>query len=348
MKITDVKAVYPNFRFDTSSWRDHFWQIVVRVDSDAGVFGYGYGGGGVGAVEVVNRHFKELVTGRSVDSVDDIRALWDDLYVQSTPYGRRGIVVMALSGLDLALWDLLGKAERKPVYELLGGARRDRVRAYASGGNPERYADMGYTAHKASTHLVPGTTPDQVVATVRRARAAFGASGLIMTDNYMSWDTDTTLDMAHRLADLDVFWFEDCLTPDSLKELADLRPRVKPVLLAGGEHEFTRFGFRQLAHSRALDLWQPDIAWCGGITEALRILELAREEGIPASPHRGGEIWGLHLMMATDCEDLAETHPDEWGQPYRNVWPDEPRAEDGYIAPTDRPGFGVTLNESVL
>ena len=223
MKITDVKAVYPKPRFDVSTWRDWFWQIVVRVESDSGVVGYGYGGGGTGAVEVINRHFRELLLGRAVDSVDDIRMVWDELYTESTPYGRRGIAIMALSGLDLALWDLLGKAERKPVFDLIGGAQKDRVRAYASGNDPERYVEMGYTANKATTHLGPETTKDAIVARVRRAREALGPDGLLMTDNYMSWSADTTVEMAERLSELDVYWFEDCLTPDSLDELADLR-----------------------------------------------------------------------------------------------------------------------------
>ena len=110
MKITDVKAVYPNYQHIAPSWRTHFWQIVVRVESDAGVTGYGYGGGGVAAVDVVNRHLGELLIGREVDSVADIADAWGDLYSESLPYGRKGIGVMALSGVDLALWDLLGKA----------------------------------------------------------------------------------------------------------------------------------------------------------------------------------------------------------------------------------------------
>ena len=133
MKITNVKAVYPNYKHVAPSWRTHFWQIVVRVETDAGAVGLGYGGGGVAAVEVVNRHFRELLLGRSVNSVDDIQTIWDSLYAASMPYGRKGIAVMALSGVDLALWDLLGKAEGKPFYELIGGLRKNRVRAYATG-----------------------------------------------------------------------------------------------------------------------------------------------------------------------------------------------------------------------
>ena len=99
MKITGVEAVYPNYQHVVPSWRTHFWQIVVRVETDTGVTGFGYGGGGAAAVEVVNRHFNELLVGRTVDSVDDITSAWDLLYDASLPYGRKGIAVMALSGV---------------------------------------------------------------------------------------------------------------------------------------------------------------------------------------------------------------------------------------------------------
>ena len=148
MKITDVKAVYPNYHHVVPSWRTHLWQIVVRIDTDAGITGYGYGGGGVAAVEVVNTHFRELLLGRAVDSVEDIAAAWDRLYAASLPYGRKGIAIMGLSGVDLALWDLLGHAENKPVYELLGERKKGRVPVYATGGDSEWYRETGFMHHK--------------------------------------------------------------------------------------------------------------------------------------------------------------------------------------------------------
>ena len=136
MRITEVHAVYPRYRHVAPSWRTHFWQIVVRIDTDAGICGWGYGGGGEGAERVVNGHFRELLLGREVGADgEQIARIWDELYRASVPYGRRGIAIMALSGVDLALWDLAGRLAGKPVWELLGGGSgRDRVRAYATGG----------------------------------------------------------------------------------------------------------------------------------------------------------------------------------------------------------------------
>jgi L-rhamnonate dehydratase len=154
--------------------------------------------------------------------------------------------------------------------------------------------------------------------------------------------------MARRLAEFELYWFEDVLTPDLLSEQAALRPAIKPVQLAGGEHEFTHYGFAEIARLSALDIWQPDITWCGGLTAGQRILDLARTAGIPVIPHRGGEVWGLHLIAASDCEDLGEVLPGRRGATPDQLWLDEPQAVDGYLTPPDAPGFGVRLNEALI
>lgn len=349
MKISAVKAVYPRYRHLAPSWRTHLWQIAVRVETDVGTIGLGCGGGGVAAVEVVNRHFRELLVGRSIDSVEDIRATWDTLYAASLPYGRKGIAVMALSGVDLALWDLLGRAEGRPVHDLIGPSRKDAVRAHATGPDPQWYRELGFTAHKFP-HTWTGVEADydDAVASAVVAREALGPDALIMVDSYMSWTVDVAQEMARRLAEFDIYWFEDVLTPDDLEGQAALRPLVKPVLVAGGEHEFTHHGFSEVARTVALDLWQPDVTWCGGITAALRIVELASDAGVPVVPHRGGEVWGLHVTVATACDDLAEVLQGKRGAPCDRLWLGEPEVVDGAVSPTERPGFGVTLNEALL
>lgn len=352
MKIRSVSAVYPRYRHVAKSWRTTLWQIVVRVEMDTGEVGFGYGGGGVAAVEVVNGHFAELLTGRTVDAVDDISALWDELYFASIPYGRKGIAIMALSGVDLALWDALGKAERRPVAELVRGVtgvRKDRVRAYATGADTEWYAELGFTAHKMP-HRWSGSPAeyDSAVASARRARELFGPDAEIMFDVYMSWDSRVTLEMAERLAEFRIHWFEDVLTPDDLEANAALRPEVSPTLIAGGEHEFTHIGFADVARTGAYDVWQPDITWCGGITAGLRIVEMGVGAGAQVVPHRGGEAWGLHLIAASACEDFAEVLPGSRNGERDETWLGEPSAQDGYIEISDEPGFGVRVNEDLL
>lgn len=349
MKITDVKAVYPKWpRRSGGAWQAYFWQIVVRIETDTGVTGYGYGGGGEPAVLIINAHLRELLIGQTINSIEDIRAIWDHLYFKSLPYGRKGVALMALSGIDLALWDLLGKAEGKPVYDLLGGLKKNPVRAYATGQDFTRARDLGYTAVKYSHTWQSDADYDTAAEQAAQVRSIFDPDTLLMVDCYMSWNAEVTLGMRRILAEYDIYWFEDVLTPDHLDDLAILRPQLAPVLLAGGEHDFSHHSFADIARAGALDLWQPDLTWCGGITAGLRILDLAAPHKIPVCPHRGGEVWSLHFIAATDCIDLAETHPARWDNPADLLWPDEPQVEDGSFAPTDSPGFGVRLNEDMV
>ena len=349
MKITEVQAVYPRYRHLAPSWRTHFWQIVVRVDTDKGVSGWGYGGGGVAAVEVVNRHFRELLLDQQLENTGDIKRIWEELYRACLPYGRRGIAIMALSGVDLALWDLLGRAENKRVCELLGGPTRERIRAYASGPDVERYRDLGFTATKMFfRHQGNEGEFDQARAWAEKARRVLGSEALLMMDSYMTWDAEFALKMAERLGPYRLYWFEDLLLPDNLEELAALRPLLKPILLAGGEHEFTAYGFAEVARTGALDLWQPDLTWCGGITAGLAIVDLAAQYGIPVVLHRGGEVWGLHLLAAGKGENLAEKVIGLPEAPGDRVWLGEPAPVEGHLELPEGPGFGVALNEEVL
>jgi L-rhamnonate dehydratase len=350
MRVTEVRAAYPRWRRlpAVGAWQAHFWQIAVRVVTDAGVIGYGYGGGGQPAVHVVNDHLSRFVVGRSLDNVGDIAAAWDEMYRVSMPYGRGGLAQMALSGVDLALWDALARAERVPVHRLIAPRRKGRVRAYATGGDLELAARYGYTAMKLSHRWRGEADYEGAAELLTAARAALGPQAQLMIDCYLSWPVAVAARMAELLAPYRPYWFEDVATPEHLAELAALRPWVKPVLLAGGEHDFTPAAFAEIARHGALDVWQPDVTWAGGITGVLRILELARTHRIPVVPHRGGEPWGLHLIVASDCLNLAETMPHRWQQPRDELWLGEPEVVDGTIDPGDEPGFGVRLNEDLL
>ncbi|MCB9150996.1 MAG: L-rhamnonate dehydratase [Caldilineaceae bacterium] len=348
MKITDIKAIYPKYKQPLAGWRPHLWQIVVRVESDSGVVGYGYGGGGEAALPIINGHWRDLLIGQELNAIGDIAAVWDVLYQASLPYGRKGVAIMALSGVDLALWDLLGRAEGMPVSTLLGGRDREQIRAYATGTDSQWYAELGFTAHKLPVRWQDERDYDATAQLVAQARAALGPDAQLMLDCYMSWDADVTRRMAAHLASYNLYWFEDVVTPDQLAAQAALRADIGPVLLAGGEHEFTHYGFREIAQANALDIWQPDITWCGGITAGLRIVDLAQQVGAQVIPHRGGEVWGLHLIAATECVDLAEVLPGTRAAQPDPLWLNEPPVVDGVIIVPDTPGFGVVLNEDYV
>lgn len=348
MRITNVRAIYPRYRQPLAGWRPHLWQIAVYIETDVGVTGWGYGGGGEAALPIINSHFRQLLQGRTINSVADIGHIWDELYTASLPYGRKGVAIMAISGVDLALWDLLGKAEKVPVYALLGGKHKERVCAYATGIDSAWYADLGFTAHKFPHRWQDEADYDSAEALAANARTLFGPDATLMIDCYMSWDREVSLTMAERLQPYNLYWFEDLLTPDDLAGQAALRGQLNGALVAGGEHEFTHYGYREIANAGALDLWQPDITWCGGITAGLRIVKMAEEINIPVVPHRGGEVWGLHLIAATSCADLGEVLPGTQAVPIEQIWEGEPAVLNGYLTPNDAPGFGVALKKEYI
>ena len=270
--------------------------------------------------------------GESLDDRDDIFSAWDALYYESIPYGRKGIGVMALSGIDLALWDLLAKSEGVPVPR--GHRAADKgddsapMRQAVTRSGTARWASPPTSSRIAGLGTLPSSMPRS--SRLSRAREIMGPDARLMIDTYMTWDSETTVRKWVRLlAPYDIFWFEDVLTPDDLDGQAALRPLVKPTLIAGGEHEFTHIGFDAVARAGAMDLWQPDITWCGGITAGLRILDIAREHEIPVAPHRGGEVWGIHLIASSDCIDLAEVLPGMRGAPKDDLWIGEPFPERG-------------------
>lgn len=351
MHIADISAVYPRYSgFDAKNWRKHLWQIVVRVTTDTGQVGYGYGGGGKASLPIINGHFRELLVGQPIGEVADIARIWDTLYYESLPYGRKGIAIMALSGVDLALWDALAKAEDITVAQLIGKVDKPSVNVYATGPDSEWYAELGVAGQKL-THRWNGNQEDYdtAVQAADAARQTLGPEKLLMFDVYMTWDEAVTESMAALLQPFNIYWFEDVLTPDDYDRLAKLRPVVNPVNLAGGEHEFGVKGFEDAANAGAFDIWQPDITWCGGMTAGVRIANLASQHGAKVIPHRGGEVWGLHLVAASQhCEDLAELVLGNRGSRTHEIWFGQPELKDGKLEIRDELGFGVVPNEALL
>jgi len=348
LKIKSVSAVYPNYQHTAPSWRTHLWQIIVRIETNTGQIGWGYGGGGKAAVEIVNGHFAEILVGKSFESISDISDIWDFLYTASIPYGRKGVAIMALSGVDLALFDSLAKAEMKPVANLLADTIKDRMRCYATGLDTDYYAELGFTAQKFPFQWKGNESETAGVAMGEKARSALGKDAEVMFDVYMTWNSEITLRMHNALKHVGIHWYEDILTPDDLEELSVIRTKIYPVNMAGGEHEFTAHGFADIARTKAYDIWQPDITWCGGITAGLQIVALALANNAKVVPHRGAEPWGLHLIASTACEDFAEILPGIRGDNKDDLWVGAPEPVDGYIQIEDEPGFGIKPNEDLL
>ena len=338
MKITEVRATQPTAPGTPADWRGWVGQICVAVETDAGCTGYGIGGGGVAGIHVVEQALRPLLVGADAS---DVEGLWEAMYRATLAYGREGLVIMAISGVDLALWDVRGKAAGRPLAALLSETACDEVPAYRTGGEDGLAASLaaGYRSVKIGGigRLDPATQADDIVTWLQRVRAQIGGGVELMADAGMGWtDKEAVLRLAEGLTSLDLGWLEEPLPADDLDGYAWLTQR-SPIPIAAGEHEFTARGFAELMARGCHDIYQPDVCWCGGLTQLVAIYELARTHDVRVCPHRGAEPWGLHAIAALDPQPLAES-----GRPWME-WVGGTEIVDGRARLTGGAGFGVTL-----
>ena len=212
---------------------------------------------------IIEKHLQHFVHGRDPLDVEEI---WDHLYHITSIYGRRGVVIYALSGIELALVDLCGKIADAPVYSLITDTPRLKIPAYATGGDVGYYAENGFSACKLP--LRNGLTEGEDgfaenVEMIHAARDAVGSETTLMTDIYLRWDVDYTLRFAEAASDVDLKWIEEAIPLDDYAGMAELVREIQPTWIVSGEHEFTRYGFRELLRWKAADMIQPDISWAG-------------------------------------------------------------------------------------
>jgi D-galactarolactone cycloisomerase len=374
MRISNVRvlllsAPIPPERRWTSDFGTNTKQdiAVVIVETDAGLVGYGEAKG----TPVVMKVLVEDVLGPQIIGEDPTRVefVWEKLYSGSRlplalqhgrPYhraGSRGDTIHAISGIDVALWDIYGKSLGLPIYRLLGGGVRDRLPAYASGGwaAPEQTVDevLGYRAKGfGGVKIRVGGLdephfPKRSIERLRLAREALGPDVKLMMDAHGALSVDRAVRLANAVADLDIAWFEEpVLAGDDLPGLAEVRRRV-PMPVSTGESETTRFAFRDIIDQRAADILQPDVAVVGGLTEARRVAALAHAHGLAVAPH----VWGSALLWAASLQ-LAAATPNcvifEFCQAYYPLLYDlltTPVAvdPDGLVSVPSGPGLGVEL-----
>lgn len=333
MKITNVRACQPACD-SPPDWRTSMGQILVAVDTDDGLTGYGVGGGGAAAIHVVQTVLRNRLLGHDAEPVED---LWQTLYDATLPFGRKGIAIMALSGVDLALWDLRGKRQQTSVADLLGGVVHPRMPTYATvwGDIPKEMVGR-HTAFKI--HLGKSDAPHASLDVVRRARDRVGPGVALMVDAWMKWDVEFTLRFAEAAAPLGIEWIEEPLSPDDLAGYAELAKKC-PIPIAGGEHEFTAAAFVELIERRLHAVVQPDVCWCGGMTELVKIYRHAGKHGVRVCPHRGAEVWALPALAAIDPAPLAES-----GRPWMTWVKGQPQIDGGWIALPEGSGFGVSFD----
>jgi L-rhamnonate dehydratase len=339
----------------------HGW-LVVEVFSDNGLVGIGNSALAPQVTkQVIDLYLKPLLVGRDPW---DTEFLWQSMYRKTMAFGRKGIGMVAISAVDIALWDILGKSAKQPVYRLLGGRTKPRVPVYASRlysvelseleAEAKRYKKAGYKAMKLRFGWGPtdgAAGMQRNLALVRTVREAVGDGIDVMADAYMGWTLDYAKRMLPLLEPFHLRWLEEPVIPDDARGYAELKSYGR-IPIAGGEHEFTAYGFRELLETRALDYIQFDTNRVGGITQARKITAMAEAYAVPVIPH-AGQMHNYHVVMASLNSPMAEYFPvvdvEVGNELFWYIFDGEPKAKDGFISLDENVhGLGLTINETGL
>lgn len=364
MKITDVEALHlrlPEVAEIADGTQD---VLIVRVHTDSGLVGLGEVSSASYVARAIieaprsaqRRHgLREIIVAQDLD---DVERLWERMYHHTNRYGRRGVALHAISGVDIALWDLLAKSLGKPLHELWGGARRTSVRAYASflfGDTPAETERLGREAAARGLSAVKfgwgpfGKDPELDRAHVEAARRGAGDDCDLMVDAGCAWDVDTARTRVELLEAFGLAWLEEPLSQDDLDGYEDLCAN-SPIPIACGEGEVTRFGFEELIR-RGVHILQPDVAICGGLTVCRQVSAACASAGRRAVPHcfsTGINLAAsLHWIATVDDGDLTEycLRPSPL---LRDLVRDLPPLVDGRVPLPRGPGLGVELDEEVV
>jgi L-alanine-DL-glutamate epimerase-like enolase superfamily enzyme len=339
----------------------HGW-VLVEIFTDAGLVGLGNAAlAPLVTKTCIDTYLKPLLIGADPW---DVEFLWQQMYRRTMAFGRKGVGMVAISAVDIALWDLLGKSAKQPVYRLLGGRTKQRIPVYASRlyampipelrVEAQKYKDEGYKAMKLRFGWGPVDGAEGMqrnVELVRTVREVVGDGVDVMADAYMGWTLDYAKRMLPLLEPFHLRWLEEPVIPDDTRGYKELKAYGR-VPIAGGEHEFTQFGFRDLLEANALDYIQFDTNRVGGISQARKITALAESYQVPVVPH-AGQMHNYHVVMASLNSPIAEFFPkvdvEVGNELFWYIFDGEPVPVDGYIdLDENKPGLGLTVNEESL
>jgi L-alanine-DL-glutamate epimerase-like enolase superfamily enzyme len=385
MKIADVRTITLSYRCDipymsAAGVQTARQAVLVEIEADNGLIGIGEAGsagGPLASTQVVIEHeLKPLLVGEDPLRIE---RLWQKMFQRSRQHGRRGILMHAISGIDIALWDLAGKVAMLPVYRLLG-AYRDTVEAYASGGFYQEGKDISAVAEEAAGYIAQGyramkmkvgrnpstqsnlremlaqhdqcvVSLDEDVARVEAVRKALGRDAKLMIDINCAWSPALAIQMGQAMEPYQLYWIEEPVATDDIRGSAEVA-RALGTAIAGYETEVGLYGFRELIAQRAVDIIQPDIAWAGGFTECRRIAAFAHAYNMMVAPHAFSSaltlIASLHLLASLPNGLIQEF--DQNPNALRQELLKEPITTDGrgHIRLPDRPGLGVELDPATV
>lgn len=376
MKIVDIKTyalqspLAQPFAF-SQGWVNRRSATIVEVVTDQGITGWGEAfAQGLEppqiAVATIESALKPIVLG--ADPLDT-EVLWHRMYHLSRDYGRKGSVIAAISAIDMALWDIAGKALGVPVHRLLGGAFRKQVQAYATGfyrisgqGEAARLGEEAIAHYEAGFRAMKvklgyGVTDD--IEVMRGVRRALGEREVtLMVDTNHGYGVADAVRLGRVLEEYDLRWYEEPVVPEDIAGYQEVRQRLR-IPIAGGENEHTLFGFRELLAARCVDVAQPDLGSCGGFTAGRHIVALAQAHGVQVNPH----VWGSAIAQAASLQFIAAVpvahhsvfaqepifEYDRSSHPFREQLVKEPlQHRDGWLTVPDRPGLGVEIERAVL
>jgi D-galactarolactone cycloisomerase len=370
MKVIEIRAYLLESPLErpfaySRGWLDRRGAVVVEILTDNGLTGWGeaFGPGrmSLGALDLM----RPMLVGADPLKTE---ALWHEIYDRYRDHGQKGPLIDALSAIDIALWDIKGKYFNQSICRLMGGPLRSEVPAYASGlfrqrdGNPETYlakeaaghVERGYGAVK----LKVGFGIEEDMRAVKAVRQAIGSDILLMVDANGAYDAVNAIRLARQMEPYDITWFEEPVPPEDIEGYLQIKT-AQSIPVAGGEAEFTRFGFREILKRRALDIIQPDICAAGGFSECKKIIDMAHAFGIRSSPH----TWGTAIAIAASLQLLAlvpnttsALHPIspmlEWDCTEHSIrdalLTDALRPVDGMISIPEMPGLGIEINRETI
>jgi D-galactarolactone cycloisomerase len=375
LKITDIKTYPLRTKLDqpfafSQGWVNYRSATIVEIVTDEGIIGWGEAlCMGLQppdiAAATIESVLKPLLIGQDPSNTE---VLWHRMYNQTRDYGTKGAMIGAISAIDIALWDIVGKKLNQPVYQLLGGAFRRKVQAYATGfyrisgqGEQERLAkeaERHMTAGFSAMKIKLGFGVEDDIRVMRAIRNAVGEDITLMIDSNHAYGVAEAIELGLALKDYKLRWIEEPVAPEDLAGYAQVRNALHTPI-AGGEGEYTIFGFRDLIEKRAVDIAQPDICHAGGFTACKHITTLAYAGGIQVNPH----VWGSGIGQAASLQLVAALPVANYSlfakqpifeydcsvHPFRTELIKDPIVhKDGWIEVPDAPGIGVEVNRSVL
>jgi D-galactarolactone cycloisomerase len=363
MKITDIKTIRLRAMvpvegqvFSRSGIRNSRSATLVQIETDEGITGIGSCSGNGELIEVIiDKVLTPLLIGMDPTEID---AIWDKAYFRGghKEFGTRGVGVVTMSGIDIALWDILGKVRGVPLHDLLGGKVREKVPVYATALYPEQpskvakrargFAEQGFHGVKIKV----GFDLDQDIRIVRAVRQELGKDFVVMTDANQGYTLDVALKATDAFADCGAYWLEEPLFVEDIEGHAILRERGKTPV-AVGENLNMCYAFENFIVRGAVDFIQPDVARAGGITEIRKITGIAAKYKVPVSFHTWGDGVALaaSVHLAAALQECIVMELDYTYNPLREELLREPvKFENGYLIPLEKPGLGVELDQQAL